>query len=97
MTASTASAFVCPKCDSDQRMLWKLNRHIKRCRPENSAYIRKAVGEDYTCQLCSTKFKASKDFKAHIFFEHNEMDVSTKYSRTIQKLIGVQYLARFRS
>ena len=60
---SNPSAFICPRCDVDQIKLWILNKHIKKCRTNSTAYIRKAVGKDYHCQLCNCDHKEIKEFK----------------------------------
>ena len=68
-------------------MMRKLNMHIRFCRRTSAKYVRKTLGKDYTCQLCNSEYKELKDFKEHIFYEHDEMDVVAKYGYTIQKLI----------
>jgi hypothetical protein len=92
-----ATIFTCSKCGVDQKLLRAFTQHARYCRLDTATRVRISNESDYRCNICFQKLEDLPKFKSHIFFEHNEMEVKSKYNLTIQRLIGSKYLLRLRA
>ena len=76
---------------------WKLKRHLVRCRGSERHYTKLIVSGEYKCMICSNKYNNKDHLKSHIFITHSDIQVKSKYNRSIEKLLGAYCLERCRA
>ena len=86
----------CERCEKAFPTKWELNRHLKKCRPDASQWLRLKLKDHYPCNLCHQQFTTSRDFKKHIFLRHTDVDVRAKYNRSLDDVVGKAQLKEFR-
>ena len=73
-----------------------MNKHIDKCRKNDSSYVVVKVDDQYRCDICDQLFRSMFLFKRHVFVRHSDLEVRVKYKRSLENLIGDYHLSRFR-
>lgn len=88
--------FKCDKCKHFFDHQWLLTRHQKACLREAAKWRRLKYGDSYTCLVCQEDFKNKEQLKSHLFNTHLDVEVHSKYNKSVEALIGPCFLQKLR-
>ena len=74
-----------------------MTAHQKKCFRKEIHHIRELENGVYKCRICQHEEKSKHIFKKHLFDVHNDIEVHSKYGRSLQKQVGGTYMSRLRA
>ncbi len=63
-------------------------KHTVSCCNFERRHLKNRQQSSYDCKICSRNFETRWKMKRHIFEVHNEIEVQTKYGRSLEKVVG---------
>jgi hypothetical protein len=95
-SSEITQGYSCDKCFKSFLYEWELSRHAMKCQLPDRSRSRLLVNGSYSCLICAHESASSDDAKKHLFYNHSEIDVLTKYGQQFQKVVGNKMHTRLR-
>jgi hypothetical protein len=84
----SVTTFPCLLCEKSFDARWKLNRHNGDSHQPETGYSHVGKPGQYTCKVCHKTMETKGHWNRHVFLHHSDVEVYSRYCRTVEELIG---------
>jgi len=91
------TTFPCNICHKVFFTKWELNHHHGDSHQPGITRVRAGKPGEYPCLVCHQVKKSRAELNKHIFKQHSDVEVFSKYAKTVEELVGNYQMRRLRA